>query len=75
MDIVVFCDNVQGLVVRLRDVVDSVLCLLAAVVAGLSLSKDGGRHVESGGLAYFSRDERPFTSLYVNGTCLAYESG
>jgi hypothetical protein len=38
----------------------------AVVLASVGVSKDGGRHVESGGLACFSGDVRPFTSLYVN---------
>jgi hypothetical protein len=37
--------------------VDFVVCLLVAVVASPGVLKDGGRHVESGGLACFSRDE------------------
>jgi hypothetical protein len=58
--------DIQGRV--LRNKVHSVH--RAAVLASCGVLKDGGRHVESGGLACFSWDDRPLTSLPVNGTCL-----
>jgi hypothetical protein len=66
VEVIMLGYDIQGRV--LRNKVHSVH--RAAVLARCGVLKDGGRHVESGGLACFSWDDRPLTSLPVNGTCL-----
>lgn len=51
VDVIMLGYNVQGLV--LRNIVHSVFHLVVAL-ASFGVLKDGGRHVESGGLACFS---------------------
>jgi hypothetical protein len=64
MDEIMLGYDIQG---RLLHNVFAVV--IASCDAGRGLLKDCGRHVESGGLACFSRDEQPsVTSLSVNGS-------
>lgn len=54
MDVIMLGYDIQGPVVSNK--VDAVA--RAVVLASFGVLKDGGRHVESGGLARFSRDDQ-----------------